>query len=111
MSDEILADAAPKSELKMIYFVIIPKVKWGFANTVVKRGHTEGIEREKTHGIALPSIFEFFQIWGQNTIGGQYLQNINTLKFWYKYLQKVNTMPSDFWWKKQTSFAPLMNIF
>ena len=41
----------------------------------------------------LPSIFELFlvfQIWGQNTIGGQYLQNINALKFWFKYLQKVN---------------------
>ena len=51
----------------------------------------------------LPSIFELFlvfQIWGQNTIGGQYLQNINALIFWYKYLQKVNAMPSDFWWKK-----------
>ena len=52
----------------------------------------------------LPSIFELFlvfQIWGQNTIGGQYLQNINALIFWYKYLQKVNAMPSDFWWKKK----------
>ena len=61
----------------------------------------------------LHSIFEIFlvfQIWGQNTIGGQYLQKINALIFWYKYLQKVNAMPSDFWWKK-TSFAPLMNIF
>ena len=61
----------------------------------------------------LPSIFELFlvfQIWGQNTIGGQYMQNIDALIFWYKYLQKVNAMPSDFWWKK-TSFAPLMNIF
>ena len=61
----------------------------------------------------LPSIFELFlvfQIWGQYRIGGQYLQNINALIFWYKYLQKVNAMPSDFWWKK-TSFAPLINIF
>ena len=51
----------------------------------------------------LPSIFELFlvfQIWGQNTIGGQYLQNINALIFWFKYLQKINAMPSDFWWKK-----------
>ena len=50
----------------------------------------------------LPSIFELFlvfQIWGQNTIGGQYMQNIDALIFWYKYLQKVNAMPSDFWWK------------
>ena len=62
----------------------------------------------------LPSIFELFlvfQIWGQNTIGGQYLQNINALIFWYKYLQKVNAMPSDFWWKKTQVFSPLMNIF
>ena len=47
----------------------------------------------------LPSIFELFlvfQIWGQNTIGGQYLQKINALIFWYKYLQKINAMPSDF---------------
>ena len=52
----------------------------------------------------LPSIFELFlvfQIWGQNTIGGQYMQNIDALIFWYKYLQKVNAMPSDFWWKKK----------
>ena len=52
----------------------------------------------------LPSVFELFlvfQIWGHNTIGGQYLQNINALIFWYKYLQKVNAMPSDFWWKKK----------
>ena len=52
----------------------------------------------------LPLIFELFlvfQIWGQNTIGGQYLQNINALIFWFKYLQKVNAMPSDFWWKKK----------
>ena len=51
----------------------------------------------------LPSIFELllvFQIWGQSTIGGQYLQNINALIFWFKYLQKINAMPSDFWWKK-----------
>ena len=50
----------------------------------------------------LPSIFKLIlvlQIWGQNTIGGQYLQNINALIFWFKYLQKVNAMPSDFWWK------------
>ena len=52
--------------------------------------------------MVLPSIFEFIlviQIWGQNTIGGQYLQNVNALIFWFKYLQKVNAMPSDFWWK------------
>ena len=51
----------------------------------------------------LPLFFELFlvfQIWGQNTIGGQYLQKINALIFWYKYLQKINAMPSDFWWKK-----------
>ena len=51
----------------------------------------------------LPSIFELFlvfQIWEQKTIGRQYLQNINALILWFKYLQKVNAMPSDFWWKK-----------
>ena len=31
----------------------------------------------------------------------QYLQNLNALIFWFKYLQKVNVMPSDFWWKKK----------
>ena len=59
----------------------------------------------------LPSIFELIlvlQIWGQNTIGGQYLQNINALIFWYKYLQKINAMPSYFWWKKKVS--PLWQI-
>ena len=40
----------------------------------------------------------------------QYLQNLNALIFWFKYLQKVNAMPSDFWWKKK-SFAPLTNNF
>ena len=51
----------------------------------------------------LPLIFELllvFQIWEQSTIGGQYLQNINALILWFKYLQKINAMPSDFWWKK-----------
>ena len=88
-------------------------------STDVKWGHTEGIEREKTLSqkytiIALnfwrDEFFLVFQIWGKNTIGGQYLQNINALIFWYKYLQKANAMPSDFWWKENTSFAPLMNI-
>ena len=62
----------------------------------------------------LPSIFELFlvfQIWGQNTIGGQYLQNINALIFWYKYLQKVNAMPSDFWWKKTNKFCSIDEYF
>ena len=62
----------------------------------------------------LPFIFELllvFQIWEQSTIGGQYLQNINALIFWHKYLQKGNAMLSDFWWKKNTSFSPLTNIF
>ena len=64
--------------------------------TVVKWGHTEGIEREKTSSqkfnvIALDFwVLLVFQIWGQNTIGGQYLQNVNALIFWFKYLQKVN---------------------
>ena len=53
-------------------------------------------------------LFLAFQIWGQNTIGGQYLQNINALIFWFNYLQKVNAMPSDFWWKKKV--LPLWQI-
>ena len=50
----------------------------------------EGIEREKLrlkNPRVLPSIFELFlvfQIWGQNTIGGQYLQNMNDLIFWFQ---------------------------
>ena len=62
----------------------------------------------------LPSIFELFlvfQIWGQNTIGGQYMQNIDALIFWYKYLQKVNAMPSDFWWKKKNKFCSIDEYF
>ena len=27
------------------------------------------------------------------------MQNLDALIFWFKYLQKVNAMPSDFWWK------------
>ena len=51
--------------------------------TVVKWGHTEGIEREKTSSqkftvIALDfwrnKLLLVFQIWGQNTIGGQFLE-------------------------------------
>ena len=47
--------------------------------TVVKWGHTEGIEREKTSSekytvISLDfwrdKLFLVFQIWGQNTFGG-----------------------------------------
>ena len=29
------------------------------------------------------------------------MQNLNALIFWFKYLQKLNAMPSDFWWKKK----------
>ena len=46
----------------------------------------------------------------------QYLQNFNDLIFWFNHLQKVNAMPSDFWWKKkkvlplwQITFDPLKN--
>jgi hypothetical protein len=51
-------------------------------HTVVKWGHTEGIEREKTLSqkytvIALDlwrdEFFLVFQIWGQNIIGGQFV--------------------------------------
>ena len=73
--------------------VILENISYNcFKYTVVKWGHTEGIEREKTSSQkshALPSIFEFFlvfQIGGQNTIGGQYLQNINDPIFWFQYL-------------------------
>ena len=78
-------------------------------HSVVKWGHTEGIPREKSSSQKYTVItlyfwrdefFLVFQIWGQNTNGGQYRQDLNALIFWYKYLQKVNAMPSDFWWKK-----------
>ena len=51
----------------------------------------------------------------RNRFCRQYLQNLNTLIFWFKYLQKVNAMPSDFRWKKkvlplwQIIFDPLKN--
>ena len=35
----------------------------------------------------------------RNRFCRQYLQNLNALIFWFNYLQKVNAMPSDFWWK------------
>ena len=66
------------------------------------------ILREKTssqnsQGIALRIQWYFFS----SKLDGikkyfcrQYLQNLNALIFWFKYLQKVNAMPSDFWWKK-----------
>ena len=49
--------------------------------TVVKWGHTEGIEREKTSSKNISLVFWWdklflvFQIWGQNTIGGQLLEH------------------------------------
>ena len=46
----------------------------------------------------------------RNRFCRQYLQNLNALIFWFNYLQKVNAMPSDFWWKK-IFFASLTNIF
>ena len=36
----------------------------------------------------------------RNKFCRQYLQNLNALIFWFNYLQKVNAIPSDFWWKK-----------
>ena len=81
------------------------------------------ILREKTssqnsQGIALRIQWYFFS----SKLDGikkyfcrQYLQNLNALIFWFKYLQKVNAMPSDFWWKKkvlplwQITFDPLKN--
>ena len=80
--------------------------------TVVKWGHTEGIEREKTlsqkyTGIALDfwrdEFFLVIQIWGQNIIGGQFLEHYHLIwncpwflkrflifQIWGYYLQKVN---------------------
>ena len=45
----------------------------------------------------------------RNRFCRQYLQNLNALIFWFNYLQKVNAMPSDFWWK--IFFASLTNSF
>ena len=52
----------------------------------------------------------------RNRFCRQYLQNLNALIFWFNYLQKVNAMPSDFWWKEkqvlllwQITFDPLKN--
>ena len=84
----------------------------GLYHTVVKWGHTEGIPREKTSSqkytvIALHfwrnEFFLVFQIWGQNTIGGQFLEHCHLIwncpwflkrflifQIWGYYLQKVN---------------------
>ena len=49
----------------------------------------------------------------RNRFCRQYLQNLNALIFWFNYLQKVNAMPLDFWWKKfflslwEITFDPL----
>ena len=61
--------------------------------TVVKWGHTEGIEREKTssqksHGIAL----DFWIHFSHSNLRAEYnWRAIPALIFWFKYLQKVNT--------------------
>ena len=56
--------------------------------TVVKWGHTKGIEREKTSSekytvISLnfwrDKLFLVFQIWGQNTFGGQFLEHCHLI--------------------------------
>ena len=79
------------------------------------------ISREKTssqnsQGITLRIQWHFFHqnyMASRNRFCRQYLQNINALIFWFKYLQKINAMPSDFWWKKkvlplwQITFDPL----
>ena len=91
-----------------IYFLIfiISHLEWG-SSLLLNEGIPRALKGKKLRlkiPRLLPSIFELFlvfQIWGQNTIGGQYMQNIDALIFWYKYLQKVNAMPSDFWWKKK----------
>ena len=74
--------------------------------TLVKWGHTEGIGREKTssqnsQGIAL----DFWTLFSLSNLRAKYNwraihAEYDALIFWYKYLQKVNAMPSDFWWKK-----------
>ena len=93
--------------------------------TVVKWGHTEGIEREKTSSekytvISLDfwrdKLFLVFQIWGQNTFGGQFLEHCHLIwncpwflkrflifQIWGQYLAAKSKckMPSDFWWKRQ----------
>ena len=44
----------------------------------------------------------------RNRFCRQYLQNLDTVIFWFNYLQKVNAMPSDFWLKKKV--LPLWQI-
>ena len=62
-------------------------------HTVVKRGHTEGIEREKTssqnsHVISLAFwILYAFQIWGKCP----HILGIFFIKIRWQYLQKLNT--------------------
>ena len=80
--------------------------------TVVKWGHTEGIPREKTSSQKYTvnaldfwsdEFFLVFQIWGQNIIGGQFLEHCHLMwncpwflkrflifQIWGYYLQKVN---------------------
>ena len=72
--------------LPLITLPSIAKAKSKY--TVVKWGHTEGIEREKTSSqkftvIALDfwrdRLFSVFQIWGQNTIRGQFLEHCHLI--------------------------------
>ena len=101
--------------------------------TVVKWGHTEGIEREKTSSqkytvIALDfwrdKLFLVFQIWGQNTIGGQFLEHCHLIwncpwflkrflifQIWGYYLQKVIGKCPQISDEKDKFFFPLINIF
>ena len=97
-------------------FVRLNKSICCISYTVVKWGHTEGIEREKTSSqkytvIALDFWRDLFilvfQIWGQIIIGGQFLGHYhpravypqilqaipaegNALIFWFFYMQKIN---------------------
>ena len=99
--------------------------------TVVKWGHTEGIEREKTLSqkytvIALDfwrdEFFLVFQIWGQNIIGGQFLGHYhpravypqilqaipaegNALIFWFFYMQKINAKCPQIFDEKKDKFC------
>ena len=78
------------------------------SNNVVKRGHTEGIEREKTssqksHGIAL----DFWIRFSLSNLRAEYNWRAIPAEYtWPHILISVPVkskckMPSDFWWKNR----------
>ena len=94
---------------------------WGTTYTVVKWGHTEGIEREKTSSqkytvIALDfwrdEFFLVFQIGGQNTIGGQFLGHYHLIwncpwflkKLWI--LFKFSNLRAEYNWRAVSRTLP-----